>query len=96
VAVAAWLWKRIEPWKRVQRRRSQFWNYIHKSQLAEIADLRKDVDALLMVIDHWTTPGAGDKQRQFDYMAEILQARGKNGISGAGMRVASLMDTESY
>jgi hypothetical protein len=44
--------------------------------------LRKDVGALLSLLDHWVTSGAGDKQRQFEYRAEALEARGKRGISG--------------
>jgi hypothetical protein len=41
--------------------------------------------------------GAGDKQRQFEHMADVLEARGKRGCSGANMRVASLVgdDLES-
>ena len=66
-------------------------NAQHESQLAKIEELRQDVDALLSVLDHWVTPGAGDRQRQFGYMAEVLTACGKRGISGAGMRVASLI-----
>lgn len=58
------------------------WSTLHKRQIEEINELRKDVDALLSVLDHWVTPGAGDKQRQFDYMAEVLEARNKRGISG--------------
>jgi hypothetical protein len=92
LAAAAWLWRRAEPWQRVRHARAWLWNALHKKQLEEIAELRKDVDALLSVLDHWVTPGAGDKQRQFEYMAEVLNERGKRGISGAGMRVARLID----
>jgi len=96
VAAAAWLWGRAQPWLRVKRTRAWLWNVLHRKQLEEIAELRRDVDALLCVLDHWVTPGAGDKQRQFEYMAEVLKARGKRGISGADMRVASLVDDDSY
>jgi hypothetical protein len=44
--------------------------------------LRKDVDALLSVLDHWVTSGTGNKQRQFEYTVEALEAHGKRGISG--------------
>jgi hypothetical protein len=96
VSAAAWLWGRVEPWRRVKHARAWLWNALHKKQLEEISELRKDVDALLSVLDHWVTPGAGDKQRQFEYMAEVLKARGKAGISGAGMRVARLIDNNDY
>jgi len=92
VAVAVWLWRRTQLWQRVKRARKWLWYTLHKRQSEEIAELRKDVDALLSVLDHWVTPGAGDKQRQFEYMAEVLAARGKRGISGASMRVASLIN----
>src|SRR6266567_7179286 len=88
VAVAAWIWARAQPWQHVKRTGTRLWETLHKKQLAEIAELRKDVDVLLSILDHWVTPGAGDKQRQFQYMAEVLAARGKRGISGASMRVA--------
>jgi hypothetical protein len=44
---------------------------IQSCQLEQIAELWKDVDALLSVLDHWVTSGAGDEQRQFEYMAKI-------------------------
>jgi len=94
VAVVLWLWGRIQPWPHVKRALTWLWNALHRRQLEEIAELRKDVDMLLSVLDHWITPGAGDKQRQFEYMAEVLGARGKRGISGASMRVASLIDNQ--
>lgn len=94
VTAGAWLWRRSEPWSHVKRARAWLWNVLHKKQLEEIAELRQDVDALLSVLDHWVTPGAGDKQRQFEYMAEVLNARGKRGISGADMRVARLIDND--
>lgn len=72
-----------------------FWRAIHRQQLEEMAELRRDVDALLHVLDHWVTLGVGDKQRQFDYMTEVLTARGKRGISGADMRVASLINDDT-
>jgi hypothetical protein len=72
------------------------WTLLHRKQLEEVAELRRDVDALLCVLDHWVTPGTGDKQRQFEYMAEVLRARGKRGISGADMRVASLIDDDGH
>ena len=93
IAFAAWLWKRVTPWQLVRRAMASAWSLLHRRQLAEIEELRKDLDALLSVLDHWTTPGAGDKQRQFAYMAEVLEARRKRGISGASMRVASLRET---
>jgi hypothetical protein len=77
VTAAAWLWGRTQPWPRVKRAWGWLWNTLHKKQLEEITELRKDVDALLSVLDHWATPGAGDKQRQFEYMADVLKARGK-------------------
>jgi hypothetical protein len=92
VAAIAWVWGRAQPWPHVKRARAWFWNTLHKKQLQEITELRKDVDALLSVLDHWVTPGAGDKQRQFEYMAEVLAALGKRGISCADLRVASLID----
>lgn len=96
VAAAAWLWRRTQPWQRVKRSWAWLWDTLHKRQIEEITELRKDVDALLSVLDHWITPGAGDKQRQFEYMAEVLEARGKRGISGAYTRVASLIDNQNY
>jgi len=96
VAAAAWLWRRAQPWPRVKRARAWLWATLHKRQHQEIDELRKDVDALLSVLDHWVTPGAGDKQRQFEYMTEVLNARGKKGISGAGMRIASLRGNHNY
>jgi hypothetical protein len=95
-AALIWLWGRLQPWKLTKRGWEWLWASLHKSQLQEIAELRKDVDALLTVLDHWVTPGAGDKQRQFQYMAEVLQTRGKRGISGASMRVASLIDNTDH
>jgi hypothetical protein len=89
LAAAGWLWRRAQLRQRVKRARAWLWNALHKKQLEEMTELRKDVDALLSVLDHWVTPGAGDKQRQFEYMAEVLKERDKRGISGAGMRVAS-------
>jgi hypothetical protein len=96
VTAAAWLWRHAQPWQRVNHARAWLWNALHKKQLEEITELRRDVDALLSVLDHWVTPGAGDKQRQFEYMAQVLQERGKQGISGAGMRVARLIDNHDY
>ena len=58
--------------------------------------IRLALSSLLSVLDHWVTPGAGDKPRQFEYMAEVLEARNKRGISGAYMRVASLIDDQHY
>ena len=94
VALAVWLCQRTELWRRFIRAREWFWYTLHKRQLEEIAELRKDVDMLLSVLDHWVTPGAGDKQRQFEYMAEALAARSKRGNSGASMRVARLIDSQ--
>jgi hypothetical protein len=96
VTAAAWLWKRAHPWPRVKRVWAWLWSTLHKKQLEEITELRRDVDTLLSVLDHWVTPGAGDKQRQFEYMAQALEERGKRGISGAGMRVARLIDDHDY
>lgn len=93
VTAVAWLWRFTQPLRRIKHFYAWFWNTLHKEQLEEIAELRKDVDALLSILDHWVTPGAGDKQRQFDYMTEMLNARSKQGISGAGMRVAGLIDS---
>jgi hypothetical protein len=91
VAAMAWLRQRIRAWVRIKQAGSWVWRAIQRRQLEEIAELRRDVVALLQVLDHWVTPGAGDKQRQFDYMTEVLAARGKRGISGADMRVARLI-----
>ena len=96
VTAVAWLWRRAQPWQRVKHARGWLWNALHKKQLEEITELRKDVDALLSVLDHWVTPGAGDKQRQFEYMAAVLNARGKRGTSGADMRVAELIDGHDF
>jgi hypothetical protein len=96
VAAVVWLWGRTSPWNQLKRARAWLWETLHRSQLEEISELRKDVDMLLSVLDHWVTPGAGDKERQFQYMAEVLQARGKRGISGASMRVASLIDNQDH
>ena len=96
VTALAWLWHRGQPWQRVKHAWACLWNALHKKQLEEITELRKDVDALLSVLDHWVTPGAGDKQRQFEYMAEVLKERGKRGICGADMRVARLIDNHDY
>jgi len=96
LAAAGWLWSRTHPWQHLTRARAWLWGALHKRQIEEINELRKDVDALLSVLDHWVTPGAGDKQRQFKYMAEVLEARNKRGISGAYMRVASLIDDQHY
>ena len=96
LAIACWLWGRTHPWQRLTRARAWLWGTLHKRQIEEINELRRDVDALLSVLDHWVTPGAGDKQRQFEYMAEVLEARNKRGISGSYMRVASLIDNQQY
>ncbi len=96
VTAATWLWRRAQLWQHVKRSRAWLWNALHKKQLEEITELRKDVDALLCILDHWITPGAGDKQRQFEYMAQALNERGKRGISGADMRVARLIDHHDY
>lgn len=96
LAAAGWLWGRTHPWQNLARARAWLWGTLHKRQIEEINELRKDVDALLSVLDHWVTPGAGDKQRQFEYMAEVLEARNKRGISGAYMRVASLIENQHY
>lgn len=96
LAVAGWLWSRIHPRQRLARIWAWLWSTLHKGQIEEVNELRKDVDALLSVLDHWVTPGAGDKQRQFDYMAEVLEGRNKRGISEAYMRVASLIDDQHY
>lgn len=96
LAAAGWLWGRTHPRQRLTRAWAWLWGTLHKRQIEEINELRKDVDALLSVLDHWVTPGAGDKQRQFKYMAEVLEARNKRGISGADMRVASLIDSQHY
>ena len=96
LAAAGWLWARTRPWQRFKRGWAWLWDTLHKRQIEEITELRKDVDALLSVLDHWVTPGAGDKQRQFEYVAEVLEARGKRGISGSYMRVASLIDDQHY
>jgi hypothetical protein len=90
--VSAYGYRRT-PWQLLKRGISSAWSVLHRRQLAEIEELRKDVDALLAVLDHWITPGAGDKQRQFEFMAEVLEARHKRGISGASMQVASLSET---
>ncbi len=76
VTAGGWLWQRARPWRQIKSLCARVWAHLHRQQLAEIAELREDVNALLMVLDHWTTPGAGDKQRQFEYMAEALRARG--------------------
>jgi hypothetical protein len=96
LAAAGWLWARTHPWQQLTRARAWLWGTLRKKQIEEINELRKDVDALLSVLDHWLTPGAGDKQRQFEYMAEVLEARNKRGISGAYMRVARLIDDQHY
>lgn len=98
MTAAAWLWKRAQLWERAKHAQAWVWDTLHKRQSEQITELRKDVDALLSVIDHWVTPGAGDKQRQFEYMAEALEARGsgKRGISGAYLRVASLIDDHGH
>lgn len=96
ITAAAWLLRRTQLWERVKHALTWLWNAVHRKQLEEIAELRKDVDALLMILDHWVTPGAGDKQRQFEYMAEVLNVRGKRGISAAGMRVAGLIDNHDF
>ncbi len=75
VGTATWLWGRTRPWLRLRRAGAWLWTLHQRKQLEEIAELRRDVDALLCVLDHWVTPGAGDKQRQFEYMAEVLRAR---------------------
>lgn len=91
LAAATWLWTRARLWATTRAVLHRVWVWLHREQLAEIQELRQDVDILLSVLDHWVTPGAGDKQRQFQYMAEALAARGKRGCSGASMRVASLI-----
>jgi hypothetical protein len=96
LTAAAWLWKRAQPRLQLKRAWTWFWTSLHRRQLEEIAELRKDVDALLSVLDHWVTPGAGDKQRQFEFMAQALSDRGKRGISEADMRVARLVDNRDY
>jgi hypothetical protein len=63
LTAAAWLWKRAQPQLQVRRAWTWFWTCLHRRRLEEIGELRKDVDALLSVLDHWVTPGAGDKQR---------------------------------
>jgi hypothetical protein len=92
LTLAGWLWGRAHLWQHLTRARARLWGTLHKSQIEEINELRKDVDTLLSVLDHWVTPGAGDKQRQFEYIAEVLEVLGKKGISGAYMRVACLID----
>jgi hypothetical protein len=92
-----WLWKRATPWLRTKAVLRRAWLRLNRDQITQIQELRQDVDALLNVLDHWVTPGAGDKQRQFEHMAEVLGTRGKRGCSGASMRLASLIadDLES-
>ena len=94
-AAVARLRQRIRAWLHIKRAGRWFWRTLHRQQLEEIAELRRDVDTVLHVLDHWVTPGAGDKQRQFDYMTEVLAARGKRGTFGADMRVASLINDET-
>lgn len=96
LAAAGWLWSRTHPWQHLTHARAWLWSTLHTRQIDEINELRKDVDALLSVLDHWVTPGAGDMRRQFEYMAEVLEARNKRGISGAYMRVASLIEDQHY
>lgn len=96
MTAGAWLWAHIQPWQVAKRGRAWLWDTLHKRQSEQITELRNDVDALLSVLDHWVTPGAGDRQRQFQYMAEMLEARGQRGISGAYMRVASLTDNQDH
>jgi hypothetical protein len=103
LTAAGWLWGRTRSWQRLSRAWTWLWAILHKRQIEEIDELRneinelrKDVDALLSVLDHWVTPGAGDMQRQFGYMAEVLEARNKRGVSEAYMRVASIIDDQRY
>jgi hypothetical protein len=91
-----WLWKRWQLQLQLTRAWASYWTRLHRRQLEEIGELRKDVDALLSVLDHWVTPGAGDKQRQFEFMVQVLNERAKRGISGADMRVARLVDNRDY
>lgn len=94
IGCMTWLWRRASPWARTKAVVRWAWLRLNRDQIAEIQELRRDVDALLYVLDHWITPGAGDKQRQFEYMAEVLAARGRRGCSGASMRVAELLGDE--
>lgn len=96
LSAAAWLWKRAQPRLQLRRAWTWFWTSLHRRQLEEISELRKDVDGLLSVLDHWVTPGAGDKQRQFEFMAQVLNDRAKRGISGADTRVARLIGNRDY
>jgi hypothetical protein len=45
---------------------------------------------------HRGQPWQRVKQRQFEYVAEVLKEGGKRGISGADMRVAMLIDNRIY
>jgi hypothetical protein len=50
---------------------------------AEMAELRRDLDACLMMFDHLATPGNGDWSAQWDYISGVLDSIGKRGISGS-------------
>jgi hypothetical protein len=50
----------------------------------EIAELRRDINACLMILDHMSTAGSGDWSAQWEYVHLVLTDIGKRGISGAG------------
>ena len=52
-----WLWKLARPWLRMKALLRRAWFRLSRDQITEIQELRKDVDALLNVLDHWVTPG---------------------------------------
>jgi hypothetical protein len=50
----------------------------------QLDELRRDVNACLMILDHLSTAGAGDWSAQWAYVEQVLSSIGKRGISGAG------------
>ena len=61
-----------------------------KQQQAD--ELRRDIDACLMIFDHLATGGSGDWAAQWAYVDQILTEVGKRGISHAGDWLDELRD----
>jgi hypothetical protein len=87
LAGGSWACRRLGVRSRLGRILRLVWYKAHETQwkahqfeVAEIADLRRDVNGCLKILDHLSTAGTGDWGQQWAYVREVLDEINKNGI----------------